>query len=376
LRPLPFLVSFDEEVQQEHWEQGESQPSKYQNITFAILFLMQVGVVLFFAIKCIISISRGVGPYKPNGDVASHLNIELLYFHLATALAAILLSCGTLALFGAKAGFTIRVALLASPMFLIVSGFVVVFSTDDGVSMGLMMMVGGLFGLCYAKSVWHRIPFAASNLATAVTAVKANLGLFVVAYAVVFLTIGWTLLWFLALGHAYIRGYFTECDDADEVPEGQEPECHISTGGYFFLFFFLLSLYWTSQVLKNILHSTVAGVVGTWWFVPPVNVDDNHTLSCCSQRAIGDSLWRSTTYSFGSLCLGSLVVALIQVLQFIIRLKRGQEEERRHQTSLVWCLIECLVNQLERLLKFINKWAFGTWPIRRWSVEGLSVYLA
>jgi hypothetical protein len=347
-----------------------SQPPKFQNVTFAILFVVQLGVVLFFAIKCIISISKGVKPYKPNGDAASYLNVQLFYFHLATALSATLLSGGTLAIFGTKAEFTVRFALLASPTFLIAVGFFTVFSADDnGVSMGLLMMVMGLFGLCYAKHVWHRIPFAASNLATAVTAVKANLGLLLVAYGIVFLTIGWTLVWFLALGHAYINGYFTECDDvADNAPAGQAPECHISTGGHYFLFFFLLSLYWTSQVLKNILHTTVAGVVGTWWFVPPVHVDDNHTLSCCSQRAIGDALWRSTTYSFGSLCLGSLIIALVQVLQFIVRLKRGQEEERRQRISLVWCLLECLVNLLERLLEFVNKWALGTYSAIRGGV--------
>jgi hypothetical protein len=329
-------------------------------------------VVLLFATKCIISIAKGIEPYKPNerDDASYYLDVEIVYFHLATALAAILLSAGTLAIFGAKAESAIRIALLASPTFLIVVGFDTVFNKNGGVGKGLMLMVMGLFSYFYAVSVWHRIPFAASNLATAVTAVKANLGLLVLAYAIVFLTIGWTLLWFLALGHSYIQGYFTECTDGPPDQQGgQETECDITTGGYYLLFFFLLSFYWTSQVLKNILHATVAGVVGTWWFVPPPlqvqhdedndDEDNHHIISCCSQKAIGDSLWRSMTYSFGSLCLGSLVVALVQVLQLVIRFKRGQEEERRQRTSLVWCLLECVVNQLERLLEFINKWAFG-----------------
>jgi hypothetical protein len=34
-------------------------------------------------------------------------------------------------------------------------------------------------GLCYARIVWPRIPFAAANLKTALTAVKDNMGLVV-----------------------------------------------------------------------------------------------------------------------------------------------------------------------------------------------------
>jgi hypothetical protein len=32
------------------------------------------------------------------------------------------------------------------------------------------------------------------------------------------------------------------------------------------LFGMIFSMYWTLQVIKNILHTTIAGVVGTWYF--------------------------------------------------------------------------------------------------------------
>jgi hypothetical protein len=83
LSPLSSLVSFDEEVQLEHWEQGKPQPPKCHRVTFAILFLVQLGVVFFFAIKYFILNAKGVQPYKPNGDMASHF----LYFNLAAYLA-------------------------------------------------------------------------------------------------------------------------------------------------------------------------------------------------------------------------------------------------------------------------------------------------
>jgi len=36
----------------------------------------------------------------------------------------------------------------------------------------------------------------------------------------------------------------------------------------FLVFAMLLSYHWTFQVIKNVVHVTVAGAVGTWWFVP------------------------------------------------------------------------------------------------------------
>jgi hypothetical protein len=58
------------------------------------------------------------------------------------------------------------------------------------------MFAGGLglvffaIGVCYARAVWPRIPYAAANLNTALTAVKANMGITVIAYGMVFIAFG------------------------------------------------------------------------------------------------------------------------------------------------------------------------------------------
>jgi hypothetical protein len=78
-----------------------------------------------------------------------------------------------------------------------------------------------------------------------------------------------------------------------------------SWGGYVFLL--LLALFWSQQVFQNTNHVVVAGVVSTWWFVP------SEASSCCSV-ATKDSFVRATTSSFGSICFGSLLVAIIQTL--------------------------------------------------------------
>jgi hypothetical protein len=92
------------------------------------------------------------------------------------------------------------------------------------------------------------------------------------------------------------------------------------------------------------IHVTVSGVVGTWWFDPA----DAHGL--CS-KAIFDSFVRSATFSFGSICFGSLLVAGVQVLRHLV------ESARAHGTDgIAMCIFDCLLEYVERLVVYFNKW--------------------
>jgi len=212
--------------------------------------------------------------------------------------------------------------------------------------MALLSLLGGavggalMFGLfCafsayYAYCVWARIPFAASNLVTAVTAVRANLGLAFYAYWSLIVLFGWSMLWSIStMSTLYVLG---DCN--------ADGECQSEINGGF-VFLFLLSYYWTAQVIQNVVHVTVAGTVGHWWDVP------NEASSCCS-KAVRDSYLRSLTTSFGSICLGSLIVALIQAARAMV------ESSRENGDSLVGCCADFLLGCLERLVEYFNKWAY------------------
>jgi len=185
----------------------------------------------------------------------------------------------------------------ASAVFAVASLFVSPFAALWGV-----MLLG--FTAYYAYVVWGRIPFAAANLSTATTAVRGNLGLAHFAYGNLFVMTGWSAWWLVTfVSTVYVT---SECS-----AEG----CAKEDNGLV-VFLLLLSYYWTYQVLKNIVHVTVSGTVGTWWFVP------SDAASCCS-HAVRDSYLRSVTTSFGSICFGSLLVAIIQAMKQMVRRLRG-----------------------------------------------------
>ena len=216
--------------------------------------------------------------------------------------------------------------------------------------MGLMFLVFAAFSAYYAYRVWPRIPFAASNLVTAVSAVQANLGLAFYAYWSVVVLFLWSIAWMVAASSTiYVTG---NCN--------AEGECESVNG--FLIFLFLLSYYWTAQgasrmepnifrlssryttltliyfhyicsfstVISNVVHVTTAGTVGSWWFVP------HEANGCCSQ-AVRDSYVRSLTTSFGSICLGSLIVALLKAIREMVHSLREADD------SILACIADCLL---------------------------------
>jgi hypothetical protein len=106
-------------------------------------------------------------------------------------------------------------------------------------------VVGGLltaFAIYYAYCVWSRIPFAAANLVTAVTAVRANLGLALYAYISLLLLFGWSLWWTIAASSTIL--VLGNCDTSGVCQNEVNP---------FVVFLLLVSLYWTIQVITNVV---------------------------------------------------------------------------------------------------------------------------
>jgi len=215
-------------------------------------------------------------------------------------------------------------------------------------------VVGGIFGaifflisICYTCCVWRRIPFAAANLNTGLTAVKSNGGVILVAYSIVVLSFLYSMLWMTALVGVYDKeGLCTESTDA----YGTTTYACSDNLSWVYFFLLLLAYFWTEQVFQNTIHVIVAGVVSTWWFAP------EDAGSCCSS-AIRDSSVRAMTTSFGSICFGSLLVAIIQTLRAMVESARRDNSDDACGAFLL-CLVDCLLRCLEDTLEYFNKFAY------------------
>lgn len=296
---------------------GTQQAAKYNDSFFAILFLAHLAVMAFVLLDA------------TTGSVALDENDDEDYSFDYTGVISMTIVCGifavgmsTLAL-----GFMMRYSteLVKLSLYLSIGTYLAIGILGLMSGQILMALMGFLFFailIYYTMRVWSRIPFAAANLNTALTAIKANLGLAIYAYLVLALAFGWSIWWNVAAsGSMYSYGSGV-------------------------LFLFLLSFYWTHQVLQNTLHVTAAGTVGTWWFAP------NEASSFCSP-AIGDSFSRATTYSFGSICFGSLLVATIQALRTMQNMLRDRED-----FNLLICIIDCILAMIQGIIEYLNQWAY------------------
>ncbi|GKY95568.1 hypothetical protein MPSEU_000518200 [Mayamaea pseudoterrestris] len=194
-----------------------------------------------------------------------------------------------------------------------------------------------LFGAVYARGVWKRIPLATANLTAAVAALQANAGVAFVAYGMVAVFSIYTYLFLLAWLGVYLGS--ATCHAAEE--DYCDSNMNVAS-----VLYFIVSFYWTAHVIKNLLHVTVAGLVATWFFAP------TEASQFCSP-AILDSFSRASTFSFGSVCLGSLLTALLQIMHTMTReaVRHGQG------SSLVVCVLQCLLGFLDRLVAYFNKYA-------------------
>jgi Plasma-membrane choline transporter len=318
---------------------GELQPNRYRDVWAAVLFGLCQAVLLYLAlawgIPAVTGGEAGSGGGDGNGEDPVSLN-GVLAILMVSSIAAMGISAAALAVLLRFAKQLIQLSLISS---MVCNGLVVLILLAQGLWLGAVgaLILLGLTAL-YAHSVWRRIPFATANLETAITAVQSNGSLFLLACGVTGVVLIMSLIWVLAWVGVYAR--HATCDDKTHECAGHTSPLVSGT--------LLLLYFWNSTVGKNVLHVTVAGVVGTFIFAP------QDAGSFCSP-AVNDSLVRASTFSFGSICLGSLLTAILQLLHHAARAAR---QHRRVNNELLLCMLECIAGFLERLVSFFNKWSY------------------
>jgi len=148
-------------------------------------------------------------------------------------------------------------------------------------------VIFGIFFLILCFYYWtirNRIPFAVEVIKSVVGIIQEYPATQVLSYLTVFIKIGWICLWTFTL----------------VLVQRFDRNLSILAGVYL-----LFSFYWVFEVLKNVVHVSVSGVVATAYFMSD-NMPANPTLG---------ALQRSLTTSFGSICLGSLIVSLLKTLK-------------------------------------------------------------
>lgn len=187
------------------------------------------------------------------------------------------------------------------------------------VVLGVLLVIVLAVFWCAWRAIRARVPFAAANLVTACSALKRHCSVYTVTVLMIVTSVLWAVTWALSL-----VGIFWNQDG--------------SVNGVL-VFALLLAYFWGAFVCANVSHVTVAGTVGSWWFKP------------ADEGAVRGSFARAVTTSFGSVCFGSLIVAVLETL-------KSMAKYGRRSRNCCTCLLVCCLQCIEDLAQYLNRYAF------------------
>jgi hypothetical protein len=187
------------------------------------------------------------------------------------------------------------------------------------VATGVFLVILSLLGLVWYRAIVDRIPLASEIMKLAVQVLAEYEGSIYIAYAAVVGKIAWVVFWLF-------------------VVAGVANSSAASQINGFVAFLFILALCWSLEVIRNIVHVTASGAAGAWFFYG-------------NARAVTtNALKRACTTSFGSICLGSLLVAVLETVRMLVR-----SASRRSEFA---CVASCILGMLESLMRWINGYAY------------------
>ena len=214
---------------------------------------------------------------------------------------------------------------------------------------GIVFLIFSIFYVFCFISWIPRIPFSALLLKTSIDVSKKYGHVYLVSFIGGLLATAFGAWYSVTLVTIYIK-----------YEPGNNPACSEGAGAggcstakvIGLIAFVTFAMYWVSEVLKNTIHTTISGVYGSWYF-------------CSSSQkfpagATRGALRRAMTYSFGSISLGSLLVALINCLRQICSIARQSAAQDGNIVGVVlFSCLQCVIGVLDWAVQFLNRYAFS-----------------
>jgi len=207
--------------------------------------------------------------------------------------------------------------------------------------MGVIMLLFAIvYALCYF--FWRkRIPFAKVMLKT-VTAVTRK---YPATIVVGFLGCVVASIWYCIISVTLVGALSYFQKESEGV-------------AYVVYVFIIFSFYFSSQVINNTVHVTISGVFATYYF-RGVNEPGTNKIEVDVKNPTIKSFKRAMTTSFGSICFGSLIIAVIQTLEFLAReMKRNAADDNNVALAIIACCLECILSCIGDMIEYFNVYAF------------------
>eukprot|EP00928_Gymnodinium_smaydae_P005627 TRINITY_DN11910_c0_g6_i1.p1 TRINITY_DN11910_c0_g6~~TRINITY_DN11910_c0_g6_i1.p1 ORF type:complete len:446 (+),score=76.87 TRINITY_DN11910_c0_g6_i1:59-1396(+) len=309
------------------------EPTRYNDAAFGVAFLAQLAAVFCWVGYAALSgrfhtVQGAVHPAQVSafiqqvrdGVAAPTDPAQSAYLIVLLALSAVLLAvvaaAGWMLLLKMFPEMMVKASLLMLP---VAGALFVVAALIQGASVIFPLFLFAMFAF-FAFISWSRADFTAAILKVVVKIYDSSPRIYAIALATIVAQAAWMVVWLLAL---------------------------VPAAGSVWLPVLLLSQYWTVHVFSNVLYVTAAGTVARFYFGKQ------------QDKAAQRSFEQACTHLFGSICLGSLLVALIQTLKEMAERAKEQSSREGNSTSTaLLCVAECFLSCLQNLAQIFNEFAF------------------
>ncbi|KAG0215930.1 putative choline transporter, neither null mutation nor overexpression affects choline transport [Mortierella sp. GBA30] len=214
---------------------------------------------------------------------------------------------------------------------------------------GALNLLVGILVLFLYKYWASRMQFAVLLLKTVTSVTRKYPGTLAVAFSGLFVQIAWSAFWIFSLAINYsVFQRISNC----RVEDGQDGKSKVVCDNnqlYLVMIYLNFVMFWNTEVVKNVVHVTISGVFGVYYFF------EGSASGVPASPTLG-SAKRALTTSFGSICFGSLLIALLQTLRYILNSLRSDSDDAL-SAFLAMCA-DCILSCFEALFEIFNKFAF------------------
>lgn len=208
-----------------------------------------------------------------------------------------------------------------------------------------------VFTLISALMYWRsrlRIPFSANVLEITIDVMKRYKSTLVVSFLGVVILGAFSALFSMVIVGTYVK--FS--------PNENNPGCSASGGSCSqlkligVLVFVFFAGYFITEVIKNVIHATISGVYGTWYYLSGSDQGEP------KHPALG-AFKRAMTYSFGSICEGSLIVSILQLIRALVRILRSNAlGDNELCAACGYLILDWILGFIEWLVQYFNHYAY------------------
>lgn len=226
-------------------------------------------------------------------------------------------------------------------------GTAIFYLVEKYYSAGIVFLLFACFSAFCYWTMRHRIPFATVVLQTIIDVTRQHPSVLIVSTLGALVSGAFAVFFSVVLVSIYVK----------YAPNENNPEC--ANGGCSqgklvgLIVYVTFAGYYITEVIKNVIHVTIAGVYGSWYY--------------CSKSDQGMPKWpamgafkRAMTYSFGSISFGSLIVAIINFIRFVLNAMRHANQDNGGNMAItaLLCFAQCCIGILDWLVTYFNHYAY------------------